>query len=218
MSSVAHANLIDLTPGGFTISPTGEGIPPAYTHAISQLHFDTALSPVFGRGPWLFASDGGLGGQYLFSNLFDVSSTANALISWNLAGQPDGDWLTAVVLFGSEANGTGIYNVYGVRSGERFQSGSETVTLDGSATIYGIAFYGLNPSVPTPEGGNTLGLLISACFSLVGLKVSLRRFSAKPVGVGAASQAVVDRGVQAKSGRSTNGHFLSKGNLSARIG
>jgi len=48
--------------------------------------------------------------------------------------------------------------------------------------------------VPDGRGGGTLGLL--ACFSLVGLKVSLRRFSARPVGVGAASQRWILAGEQ----------------------
>ena len=177
LGSVAHANLIDLTPGGFTIDPDGDNIPPAYLQAVSQLHFDTSLSPVFGLGPWLFANDGGLGGQYLFSNLFDISPTLSALISWNLTGQPDGDWLTYVVLFGHTGDGNGTYNVYGVNGG-RFQSDWQSVLIDGNSIIDGIAFYGLNPAFPTPDTGSTL--LLSA-LGLAGLFVAIKlKFARQP--------------------------------------
>jgi len=127
------------------------------------------LSPIFGRGPWL---EGTFGGQYLFSNLFDTSPAANALISWNLTGQPDGDWLTYVVLFGSSDGINGINNVYGV-SGGRFQSDWQSVTIDGNAIIYGIAFYGLNPSIPTPDTGSTFLLLGFGLAALVGARMAL---------------------------------------------
>jgi len=157
----AYANLIDLTPGGFTIDPNGGNIPLAYTRALSQLHFDTSLSPIFGRGPWL------IDGQYLSSNLFDTSPTSAADIGWNLIGQPDGNWLTYVVLFGQTASGEGIYNVYGV-SGLRFRDDLEHVTIDEISVINGIAFYGLNPNTNVAETGLTFTLFVLGLVSLFG--------------------------------------------------
>src|SRR6266478_7896152 len=110
---IAQAGLIDLTPGGFTPSVTGAGDPLVYQQLFDNLHLDTALSPIFGLGPWRFTDDGGLGGTYLFCNLFDISPTSSAQVSWDLNGQPDGDWLSYIYVVGSD-NGILLVNIYGL--------------------------------------------------------------------------------------------------------
>jgi hypothetical protein len=163
VSPLAHANLIDETPGGFN---PDNGLPPAFFQLQKLLFFDEAAFGTFDlpSGPTFingWVSQFGVlnGGQFFFTNLFQVSPTASTLIWWNFAGQSDGDWLTAIDLFGRTANGTAVENIYRVPWGDRFQSpGDQTVTLDGSTQIMGISFYGLNPAT-VPDSGNTLALL-----------------------------------------------------------
>jgi hypothetical protein len=153
VATVQATHLIDLTPGGFVPSVTGSGDPPAYHQAQDNFHLDTALTPDFGLGPWRFTGDGGLGGTYLFSNLFTASPTSTATVSWNLFGDPNRDWMTYLIVVGG-----GLVNVYGVDSGQKFESPIQTVTVNGTATIGLIAFMGRNPAFPTPESGATLPL------------------------------------------------------------
>jgi hypothetical protein len=145
------------------IDPNGNNVPLAYTRAISQLHLDTSLSPIFGLGPWLFGN-----GEFLFSNLFETSPTSAADIGWNLTDELFGDWLTYVVLFGQNSDGDGTYNVYGVH-GLKFRDDLEHVTIDGISTINGIAFYGWNINQPTvPENDLTSILFVLGLVSLLG--------------------------------------------------
>jgi len=159
--TTAHAtHLIDETPGGFVPSVTGTGDPPVYAQAQYNLHLDTADSS---GQPWGFTGDGGLGGTYLFSNLFTISPTLNASVSWNLFNDPNHDWMTYLIV-----GGGGLLNIYGVDSSQKFESGSQIVTVNGTATIAAIAFMGRNPAFPTPESGSTFGMLafvlIALCF------------------------------------------------------
>ncbi len=175
LSPLAHANLIDLTPGGF--NPVN-GLPPAFTRVQTQLFFDEAAFGTFNLPTGTTFIDGWVsqfgvlnGGQFFFTNLFDVSPTASALTWWNFNGAPNGDWLSTILVEGKTADGTTLDNIYGVPWGDRFVSpGNQTVIVDGSAQIFGISFYGLNPAT-VPESGSSLSLLISACFTLLGLKL-----------------------------------------------
>lgn len=158
--STARANLIDLTPGGFNAA---NGLPPAFQRLQTQLFFDEAAFGTFNlpTGPKFFdgwVSQFGVlnGGQYFFTNLFSVSPTASASISWNFNGAPNGDWLSTIDVFTQTPTGTVNENIYGVPWGQRFD-GTGTVTIDGTSQINGISFYGLNPATVT-DGGMTLTL------------------------------------------------------------
>ena len=75
---------------------------------------------------------------------------------------PNGYWLSTIDVFGRRADGTPWENIYGVTWGERFASlEDQLVTLDGSTTIMGISFYGLNPAT-VPDEANTGALLLLA--------------------------------------------------------
>jgi hypothetical protein len=164
----AHANLIDLTPGGFNAV---NGLPPAFERLQTQLFFDEAAFGTFNlpTGPKFFdgwVSQFGVlnGGQYFFTNLFSVSPTANASISWNFSGAPNGDWLSTIDVFTQTPTGIVNENIYGVPWDQRFD-GTGTVTIDGSSTINGISFYGLNPAT-VPDGGMTLSLFTLSLLAL----------------------------------------------------
>jgi len=90
LSPLAYADLIDLTPGGFNVD---NGLPPAFTRLQTQLFFDEAAFGTFNlpTGPTFidgWVSQFGVlnGGQFFFTNLFSVSPTATASISWNFTG------------------------------------------------------------------------------------------------------------------------------------
>jgi hypothetical protein len=177
LSPLAHANLIDLDPGGFVYT-NGGGLPNGFSRLQTQLFFDEAAFGTFDLPSGSTFIDGWIsqfgvlnGGQFFFTNLVNVSPTSSALIWWNFNGAPNGDWLSTIDVFGRRADGTAVENIYAVPWGDRFVSPSDqTVTLDGMTTIMGISFYGLNPAT-VPESGSSLTLLISACFGLLGLKL-----------------------------------------------
>jgi len=162
--SAAHANLIDLTPGGFD---PGQGLPPAFHRLQTHVFFDTAAHGVFGPPPtyydgWISQYGALNGGTYFFTNLFDLGDTPTASIWWNFNGAPNGYWLSTIDVFGRRADGTPWENIYGVPRGDRFISPSDQlVIVDGFTTIMGISFYGLNPET-VPDKVNTGALLLLA--------------------------------------------------------
>jgi hypothetical protein len=173
----AHANLIDLTPGGFNAV---NGLPPAFHRLQTQLFFDEAAfgtfdlpnGPVFIDG-WVSQFGVLNGGQFFFTNLFAVSPTPTASISWNFNGAPSGDWLSTIDVFTETPSGTVDENIYAVPWGQRFD-GVGTVTIDGTSQINGISFYGLNPAT-VPDGGVSLSLFSLSLLALGYLKYEARR-------------------------------------------
>lgn len=168
--SAAHANLIDLTPGGFNIS---NGIPPAFHRLQTHTFFDEAAHGYF-RTPndteyfnsWVSRYGALNGGTYFFTDLFDLGDTPSASISWNFDGAPNGYWLSTIDIYGRRADGTAWENIYRVPYGERFTGVADLVTLDGLTTIMGISFYGLNPAT-VPEKVNTGALLLLAVSAIL---------------------------------------------------
>jgi hypothetical protein len=173
VSPLANANLVDLDPGGFVFT-NGGGLPIGFDRLQTELFFDEAAFGTFDlpSGPTFidgWVSQFGVlnGGQFFFTNLFQVSPTASALIWWNFNGAPNGDWLSTIDVFGRRADGTAVENIYAVPWGDRFLSPSDqTVTLDGITTIMGISFYGLNPAT-VPEQTDTAALLMLALSAIL---------------------------------------------------
>src|SRR6266516_3477987 len=167
--SAAHANLIDLTPGGFNID---NGLPPAFHRLQTQIFFDTRAHGVVGPPPryyngWVSQYGALNGGTYFFTNLFTLGDTPGASISWNFNGAPNGYWLSTIDVFGRRADGTAWESIYGVPWSDRFLSLSDQlVTLDGFTTIMGISFYGLNPET-VPDKVNTGALLLLAVSAIL---------------------------------------------------
>src|SRR6266700_7018600 len=78
--SAAHANLIDLTLGGFNID---QGLPPSFHRLQTQIFFDEAAHGVFGPPPtyyngWVSQYGALNGGTYFFTNLFTLGDTPSA--------------------------------------------------------------------------------------------------------------------------------------------
>jgi len=167
--SAAHANLIDLTPGGFNID---NGLPQAFHRLQTQIFFDQAAHGVFGPPPryyngWVSQYGTLNGGTYFFTNLFDLGDTPSASIWCNFNGAPNGYWLSTIDVFGRRSDGTAWENIYAVPWGDRFLSpGDQIVTLDGITTIMGISFYGLNPAT-VPEKVNTAAILLLAVSAIL---------------------------------------------------
>src|SRR6266487_866207 len=114
--SAAHANLIDLTLGGFNID---QGLPPSFHRLQTQIFFDEAAHGVFGPPPTYYngwvSQYGALNGEtYFFTNLFTLGDTPSASIWWNFNGAPNGYWLSTIDVFGRRADGTPWENIYGV--------------------------------------------------------------------------------------------------------
>jgi hypothetical protein len=149
--SLAQAHLVDLTPGGFN---PDQGLPPAYYLLQQQTFFDEAAHGWFdlpgGRqylNQWVSLYGALNGGTYFFTNIFTLpAETPSALIWWDFTGQPDGYYLTMVLVEGRKADGTAWANIYAVRGrGPQIRRLEEQlVTLDGMASIYGISFFGRN--------------------------------------------------------------------------
>ncbi len=178
--SAAHANLIDLTLGGFNID---QGLPPSFHRLQTQIFFDEAAHGVFGPPPTYYngwvSQYGALNGEtYFFTTLFTLGDTPSASIWWNFNGAPNGYWLSTIDVFGRRADGTPWENIYAVPRGDRFLSpGDQIVTLDGIVTIMGISFYGLNPAT-VPEKVNTGAILLLAVSAILLTHEAQRRRNA----------------------------------------
>jgi hypothetical protein len=163
----AHANLIDLTPGGFNV----DNAPPAFFQFLNEwnIHefdfFDEArvIAPYHG---WV--SQYGIlnGGTYFNTDLFSLDPTPTANVSWNFTTLP-GYSMSVLLLFGRAPDGTDWNNLYSVPFGYRFTD-SDFVTLNGIVDIQSISFFGRWPGSPVPENGWTFWLFLSA-LALIGL-------------------------------------------------
>jgi hypothetical protein len=171
------ASLIDLTPGGFH--------PDAYPDGFQQFlienghlftFFDEARVVPY-DGPhgtkidahgWISLYGALNGGQFFFTDLFDIDPTPTAQIWWDFAGS--GASLYRVFLWGRNADGLPWEHIYGIPEGDRYASaGLENVTLGAGVDIGSIAFYGRPASWPAPESGSTAALLVLALGGILGL-------------------------------------------------
>jgi hypothetical protein len=167
--SSAHANLIDLTPGG---TPIDLG-PPAFVQ-LTGFYDEAALGFFNGVGGTVFyqgwVSKYGIlnGGQYFFTDLFSQPSAPTANVSWNFGNS--GYWLEYIDVVGwDQIGGPAVDNLYRVPWNSRLSS-QDVVTLDGRQHITGIAFYGHNPALPIPDSGSTALLLPIGVAGLIVLR------------------------------------------------
>ena len=146
IATVAQAQLIDLTPGGFN---PDEGLPPAYYELINQTFFDEAAHGWFNL-PWgdeylngWVSMFGALdGGTYFQTNLFQLRNTPSANVWWNFGRSDYG--ITMIDVWGRKPDGTTREHIYKVRRGQAGVMHPDMVTLDGMTLIKSIAFYGTN--------------------------------------------------------------------------
>lgn len=152
-TSATHANLIDLTPGGFsTLNPPPVVVQWEQTIFLQHI-FVIAHADIVGNNvSWhpLFP----LGG----SNFSVDPQGANASVTWSLTNI-SGSSLFYIVTGG----GTGTNNLYQVSS-EDIINGFGITTLDGSTTLSGINFFGITPM---PDETNTGALLFFAVVALL---------------------------------------------------
>jgi hypothetical protein len=177
--STAHANLIDLTPGGFSENSP----PPAFNQFLlgqtrgNLLFFDSISAipyELYGQTyPPGWVSKFGIlnGGVYFFSNLDKTGPVTNSTISWNFTGTDF--WLRELYVWGRVNDSATLTNLYRVPWSDRFQSDG-TVTLNGITNIEQIAFYGTDPS-HVPDGGMSLSLFILSLLALGYLKYEAQR-------------------------------------------
>jgi len=163
-ATVAHANLIDLTPGGFNIN---NGFPPEFNRfvgleATRQItFFDSAAHGFFAPPPvyldgWVSKFGALNGGTYFFTDLFG-HDTSTANVSWDFSSLPG--WSMRMILVEGGDGPNAWDNLYAV--GPRFliTNPGDMVALHDGAIISSIAFYGRTPTSPVPDTGSTLMLL-----------------------------------------------------------
>ena len=170
MSPLAHANLVDLTPGG---TPIDYGPP---SHVAQYGFYDSAAFGYFDNGPnskiflkgWVSSFGILNGGTYFFTDLFLQSSNpTSSNVWWNFTGT--NYWILYI-----DVSGNGLSNLYQVTHGDG-QISSDTITINGITEITQIAFYGRNPALPIPDTGSALSLFGLSILALCGLKYEAQR-------------------------------------------
>jgi hypothetical protein len=150
----AQADLIDLTPGGFSAA---NELPPALEMLFTQTFFDEAGHGTFylPDGPTYF--DGWIsrygrlnGGRYFFTDLFG-RDTPTASVFWNMPGAPDHFGMTMLDVVGV-LDGVIWDNIYYVPPSDRFIIPATLVNVHPGTNILGISFYG------APDSGSTIVL------------------------------------------------------------
>ena len=165
LTSSAHANLIDLTPGAFNINePWPQPVIQFFSHQFGNgngFQFLAGANIKDGQVVW---SPFTIFGSHNFGII--LQDPANAQVSWNLTNT-EGYFLQYVLLEGAN----GIDNLFGLRGpGFQFEGGG-LVTIDGLTAIQAIIFAGPNL---VPETLNT-GLLLFFAVSGLLLTYKLRR-------------------------------------------
>ena len=154
--SVARANLIDLTPGGFDLTQPFPTVVEKFFESYGHMQNIAGANIVNGVPVWspftIFGDDH-----------FSISlGTSGADVSWDLTGT--GYRSLFVLVESSDLIG----NLYAIPWRQRF-SGTGLVD-DGSARIDGVTFTGTN--LPVPDAGSTLAMM---GFGLLGLCFYARR-------------------------------------------
>jgi hypothetical protein len=151
LAGTVHANLIDLTPGGFDFTQPypKEFLNFVHREVDNRITFFDAAHP----NGWDSLYGALNGGTYFFTNLIgNPGPTAN--VSWDFTTLPG--WSMSVLLIEGEMWG----HLYGV--GGRFDTVDlgDLVTLHDGLNITSLAFYGRNPdSASVPDSGSTLALM-----------------------------------------------------------
>ena len=170
ISPLAHANLVDLTPGG---TPIDYGPP---SHVAQYGFYDSAAFGYFDSGQnsqiflkgWVSSFGILNGGTHFFTDLFLGSSNpTSSNVWWDFTG-------TGYAMLYIDVSGNGLSNLYQVTHGDTHIS-SHSITIDGITEITQIAFYGRNPALPIPDTGSTLSLFGLSILALCGLKYEAQR-------------------------------------------
>jgi len=166
---LAHAHLIDLTPGGFN---TDNGFPPQFIQFL-KMEVRHAFTFFDEATPNCWVSRYGIlpGGTYFSTDLIG-QHTPTANVSWNFSALP-GWSMSRLLVFGRDENGKAWDNLYGVATGFKLSDSGDVVTLHGDEEIFSIAFYGRTPRSPVPDSGSTL--LLFALFPLASCAVGAYR-------------------------------------------
>jgi hypothetical protein len=175
-ASVSHANLIDLTPGGFNV----DNAPPAFYQFIDQWtqhqfeFFDEATPD-----GWVSLYGILNGGTYFNTDLIGHTGQS-ASVSWDFSTLP-GWSMSRMLIFGRAADGTAWDNIYAVPYSFREFDALETVWLHDGVDISSIAFFGRWPGSPVMDSGSTLCLSALGLTLLAALKTVQRNsLSARP--------------------------------------
>jgi hypothetical protein len=168
-ASVAHANLIDLTPGGFNV----DNAPPAFyefLHQWNQHHFEFFDNAT----PDGWTSLYGIlnGGTYFNTDLIGHPGQS-ANVSWDFSTLP-GWSMSRILVDGRAADGTAWENIYAVPHSFREFDALETVWLHDGVDISSISFFGRWPGSPVPDSGSTLLLSALGLAALVGPRMANR--------------------------------------------
>jgi hypothetical protein len=152
----AFAQLIDLTPGGFSPSNPPPGV---VEELFAQVFFDEAAHGFFDLPPpigtvylnqWVSMFGELDGGVYFFTNLFTLGDTPSASIWWDFR-RLNGFGLTMLDVWGRKPDGTAWEHIYAVRPSKAKKSHPVLVTLDGMTFIQSIAFYGKDELMRGPN-------------------------------------------------------------------
>jgi hypothetical protein len=172
-ASIAHANLIDLTPGGFDVN----NAPPAFFEFISeevqhQFDFFDSATP----NGWVSLYGILNGGTYFNTDLIGNPGQSTS-VSWDFSTLP-GWSMSRLLLEGRAQDGTAWDNLYAVPNSFRNFDALETVLIHDGVDISSISFFGRWPGSPVPDNGSTL--LLSA-LGLAGLFVAIKlKFARQP--------------------------------------
>jgi hypothetical protein len=156
--SLARANLIDLTPGGFDET---QPYPQAFWQFIERefykrITFFDAAHPTGWDSMY-----GALNGGTYFSTDLPGNPGPGTNVSWDFTTLPG--WSMSIILVEGELWG----HLYGVRNAFKFTDLGDEITLHHGVNIQSIAFYGRNPdSAPVPDTGSTLALMASGLLGL----------------------------------------------------
>ena len=167
-ASVAHANLIDLTPGGFNV----DNAPPEFYQFLQQWnqhHFDFFDSAT----PNGWASQYGIlnGGTYFFTDLIGHPGQSTN-VSWNFSTLP-GWSMSRLLLEGRAQDGTAWDNIYAVPNNYREFDSLETALIHDGVDIFQISFFGRWPGSPVPDSGSTALLSALGLAALVAARIAL---------------------------------------------
>ena len=149
-ATVAHAQLIDLTPGGFNPE---EGLPPAFFELQQQVFFDEAAHGFFQLpegevylNGWVSMFGELNGGVFFWTNLFRIGDSPSASIWWDFRQTDNG--MTMINVWGPKPDGTIREHIYGVQRNKMRRTPPVVITLDGMTIIQSIAFYGTDQRIP----------------------------------------------------------------------
>ena len=164
--SIARANLIDLTPGGFDET---QPYPQAFWQFIERESYNRITFFDAAHPTGWDSINGALNGGTYFNTDLPGNPGSSANVSWDFTTLPG--WNMSILLVEGE-----LWYLDGVRNASELTDLSDEITLHDGVNIQSLAFYGRNPeSAPVPDSGSTLALM---GMGLLGIFVYARRVNA----------------------------------------